>query len=139
MIDSFISNIEETFGKYKSGMRIAIENKLQFLSDVDFMDLLKFLTEDYDMARPPSLKVIMGEVFKHSINLGSIQTSYYVSVCENCNREFSHMELRCPQCQSIRKYGLSKKLLDKPIWWDDEIKRNIKESMEAEDRKRSVV
>ncbi len=138
MIGDFMDSMEDTFGKYKSGMRTAIENKLQYLSDANFIDLLKYLTEDYDMARPPSLKVIMGQVYKHSMSLGGVQSSYYVSVCENCGCEFSHMELRCPKCQSIRKYGLSRKLIDKPIWWDDEIKRDIKETMEAEDRKRKL-
>ena len=69
MITDFLNILEDTFGKYRHGMRSAIEDKLTNITDNDFQELIKYLTEDYDLARPPSLKVIMGECYKHNIPL----------------------------------------------------------------------
>lgn len=120
MIDDFINTLEDTFGKYKHGMRTAIVNKISDLSDFGFADLLKYLTEDYDMARPPSLKIILGECVNHNIFLNH-EDFYGISICEFCGQEFSQNILNCPQCQKLRKYGLTKLVRYKPAWVDFEI------------------
>lgn len=127
MIDEFITEIENTFGKYKSGMKKAITDKMLGLDENGFDDLLRFLIEDYDMARPPSLKVIMGECYRHKISLNH-EEFYGVSVCEFCGQEFSQSLIRCPKCEKIRKYGLTRLVRYKPVWID----------FEADDEKRFI-
>lgn len=119
MITDFMKTLEDTFGKYKHGMKSAIENKISGLDDNGFADLLKYLTEDYDMARPPSLKVILGECYRHNIELNHADL-YGISVCEFCDQEFSQSELFCSKCHKLRKYGITRLVSYKPVWIDFE-------------------
>ena len=120
MINDFIDALEDTFGKYRHGMRTAIENKLSDVSEKGFDDLLRYVIEDYDMARPPSLKVLLGESYRHNISLNKA-TMYGISVCEFCGQEFSQNVISCPKCQKLRKYGVTKLVRYKPVWIDFEL------------------
>lgn len=137
MIDGFIEEIENTFGKYKPGMRRAIYNKLTNLNENAFDELLKYIIEEYDMGRPPSLKVILSSMYHHDIR-GAIQNQYICSVCEHCGMEFSANSYKCPHCKNIRKYGVVKILKDKPPWHDAEIRQIKKDELELEDEKNKV-
>ncbi len=119
MIEDLLIDLEDTFGNYKHGMRTAIENKLSCIDEKEGDDLLRFLIEDYDMARPPSLKVIMGECYRHNISLNH-EDLYGVSVCEFCGQEFSQSELYCLNCHKLRKYGITRLVRYKPVWIDFE-------------------
>ena len=119
-MEEFINSLEETFGKYRQGMRKAIEEKLCSVNQSDFDNLLKYLLEDYDMARPPSLKVILGEIYRHNILLNRA-TMYGISVCEFCGQEFSQNVIVCPKCQKLRKYGVTRLVRYKPVWIDFEL------------------
>lgn len=106
-LDGFIETLESTFGKYKSGMNNHIRSKLFYVTQEGYDFLLNRLIEDYDLARPPSLKVIMREVYRHKIPLNNIEY-IGISVCEFCNQEYSQNLVRCPRCQRLRKYGISR-------------------------------
>lgn len=108
MINNFMDTLEDTFGKYKHGMSNAIRDKLKGVKQGDLFNLIKYLTEDYDMARPPSLKVIMNECYKHDISLTTGEKILGISVCEFCGQEFPQNLLRCPNCKKRRMYGITK-------------------------------
>ena len=46
MITEFMESLENTFGKYKHGMRSAIEDKISGMNESGFSDLLRYLTEE---------------------------------------------------------------------------------------------
>ena len=117
LLDDFIYSLEDTFGKYKSGMQKVVRNKLSDMSQSSCDELLKHLTENYDMARPPSLKVILTEAYKYNIPLNT-QKFYGISVCEFCGRDYSQDIIACPQCQRIRHYGITKLVRNKPYWYE---------------------
>ncbi len=106
-LDGFIESLENTFGKYKAGMQSAIRLKLMNMTQEGYDTLLGYLVNDYDLARPPSLKVIMGEIYTHRINTFNIYITG-VSVCEFCNREYSQDAYKCPHCGKLRKYGITR-------------------------------
>jgi len=132
MIDTFIDNIENTFGKYKAGMSYSIRQKLAGLSQESMDILTDKITREYDMARPPSLKVVLGVMAQNNIH-GGISKYYSCSVCESCGKEFSFNSLECPYCKQRRMYGVIKILKDKPPWHDQEIRQMLKDKMEIQD------
>jgi len=134
MINQFIDSIEDTFGKYKHGMRSAIEDKFSGLKDNDFLDLIKYLTEDYDMARPPSMKIILEECFRHNIPLNTKKVVYSISICEHCGQHFSNDALKCPRCNKLRKVGITKFVRYKPDWIEQEEKEELKDMFEWGDK-----
>ena len=107
MIDDLIESIEDTYGKYKPGMKKAIEDKLSNIDDQTEKKLLSNLIADYDMGRPPNLKVIMGVMYKTGLNL---LTQGYggMSVCEYCNHEYDQALVLCPKCNKRRKFGVTR-------------------------------
>jgi hypothetical protein len=107
MVDDFVDEIEETYGKYKSGMRKAITDKLFNIDKQDEQKLLKNLIENYDMARPPNLKIILEVMYKIGITLLS-QGYGGMSICEHCNYEFDQALVRCPKCDKLRIYGVTR-------------------------------
>lgn len=138
MLDAFIENLEETFGKYRSGMVYSIRQKLVNINQNGLDILTDCLTREYDMARPPSLKVILSTIHNHNIK-GAIQNQYICSVCEHCGMEFSGNSYKCPHCKNIRKYGVVKILKDKPVWHDAEIRQIRKDELQLEDEKRKLI
>lgn len=107
MIDNFITEIEDTYGNYKSGMRKAIVEKLCNMDEQTEQKLLKSLIESYDLARPPNLKVILETMYRIGI---SLLTQGYggMSICEHCNYEFDQALVRCPKCNKLRIYGVTR-------------------------------
>ena len=107
MIDDFIKEIEKTFGKYKTGMRSAIEDQLSGLNSQDEIKLLKIVVENYDMGRPPNLKILLEFMYKHRITI-KMQGYGGMSVCEHCNFEYDESLVKCPKCNKLRIYGVVK-------------------------------
>lgn len=106
-LEGFMSSVEETFGKYKSGMSRNIRLKLSNLSQDGFDTLFSYLVNNYDLARPPSLKFILGELYRYNIPLNKI-VMIGVSVCEFCHEEYSQDDYKCPHCGKLRKYGITR-------------------------------
>jgi hypothetical protein len=104
MIEDFIEAIEETFGKYKAGMRKAIEDQLTGLHSQDEIKLVKIIVENYDMGRPPNLKILLELMYKHKITI-KVKGYGGMSVCEFCKYEYDQDLVTCPKCDKIRKYG----------------------------------
>ena len=107
MVEDLIESLEDAFGKYKPGMKKAIKRKLSGIDSDSEKTLYRGLTEDYDLARPPSLKVIMGEMYKNGINVAN-QGYGGMSICEFCQYEYDQELVNCPKCGKIRKYGIIK-------------------------------
>lgn len=104
MIEDFIDEMESIYSKYKSGMKKAIITKLSGIDDYGERKLNRAVIENYDMGRPPSLKVLMELVYKYKIKVIS-QAYGGMSVCEFCNYEYDQELITCPKCNKIRNYG----------------------------------
>lgn len=133
MIDSFIEDIEESYGKYKGGMLGAIKQRLVNLTQENYDKLYSKLIMEYDMARPPSMKILLDTAHRHGIALNNKIDSYSVSICEHCNKEFSVNSLVCPYCKKLRIYGIVKMQRDRPVWQNQEDARNLKDKLEIEE------
>ena len=107
MIDDVIEEMEETYGKYKSGMKSAIIDKLSRIDDEGEKQLIRAVVENYDMARPPSLKILLELMYKKKINT-RIEGYGGMSICEFCNFEYDQELIACPKCNKQRKYGLTR-------------------------------
>jgi len=118
-------------------MRNAITNKVQNVNNGDLDSLYRYIIQEYDMARPPSLKVILASMYYHNIR-GMTPHKYTCSVCDHCGMEFSINSYICPHCKNIRKYGVVKMMKDKPVWHDAEIRMNKKDELELEDEQRKL-
>lgn len=134
IIDNFMDNLDETFGKYKAGMAFSIRQKLIGMRQESLDMLTHYLTREYDMARPPSLKVILSTMHNHNIH-GIFQGQYIVSVCEHCEKEFSANNLRCPYCKKLRIYGVIRMIDETPPWHMPELAKMKKDDFEREDIK----
>ena len=137
MVNDFVESLEEVFGNYKAGMKKAIIRKLSDITSDNEKVLYRALTEDYDMARPPSLKAILTTMYNHNIKYVT-HHKYICSVCENCGKEFSANSLYCPHCKKLRKYGVIRMLEDKPPWHGTELAQMKKDEMELEDEHRKL-
>jgi len=104
MIDAFITDMEDTFGKYRNGMSNVIKMVLKGMTQTSLDLLFKAATENYDLARPPSLKVLRDLIKDHRIPIDRNNYSW-ISVCEFCDHEFSTKSTQCPNCGKLRKYG----------------------------------
>ena len=107
MIDDFIDEMEETYGKYKSGMKKAITDNLSDIDRDGEKKLMRIVVENYDMGRPPNLKILLELMYKNKIN---IKTHGYggMSVCEFCNFEYDQDLIECPKCHKERKFGITR-------------------------------
>jgi len=136
-IEIFLEDMQSTFGKYRDGMSFSIKQKLYGLNQANLDSLSEKLTAEYDMGRPPSLKVILSTMFNHGIS-GDIPKYYSCSVCETCGKDFSVNSLVCPHCKELRTYGVIKILQNPPPWHDAEIKQQKKDQLEIDDRIRKL-
>ena len=135
ILDVFIETMEAAYGKYRVGMAFAIRQKLTYLNQQALDILADKITTEYDMARPPSLKVILTTMYNHNIR-GTKQTIYSCSVCEHCGEMFSSNSYRCPHCKRLRIYGITKILKHPPPWHEAEQRQMKKDEMELEDTKK---
>ena len=138
MIDDFLNDLEDTFGKYRNGMRNAITNKVQNVNNGDLDSLYRYIIQEYDMARPPSLKVILASMYYHNIR-GMTPHKYTCSVCEHCGMDFSTNSLYCPHCKKLRIFGKVREMKNKPVWHDVEIRKERKDALEVGDLKKTNV
>ena len=108
-INKFIENIEAIYGKYRSGMREVIEERLSRVPEKGLNAIYNAVIENHDKPSPPSYKKIRDYAGVKGVSLATEKPYYFVSICESCGAEFNIDDYACPVCGKQRLFGLVKK------------------------------
>ncbi len=96
----FVDEIEDSFGKYKHGMRSAILKGLQGISGVKLRDLYKEVLNSYSQAAPPKWAVIKETIRELRISVtNSDEVIFYR--CDVCGCNYPLISRGCPKCHKL--------------------------------------
>jgi len=94
---TFVEMIESTYGRYREGMASTIIDHIRGADSQGLQQLYDAVVSEHERATPPPLAVIKRIASNKMIQLSSCKAEY-MSVCMECERDFSLDMYDCPHC-----------------------------------------